>query len=76
MKRRDFINLFGGALAASALGARAQQSTMPMIGFVRSSSLDSVANLVAAFRQGLKETGYIELTLFRAEFSISIGNTI
>ena len=60
MKRRDFINLFGGALAASALGARAQQSTMPMIGFVRSSSLDSVANLVAAFRQGLKETGYIE----------------
>lgn len=60
MRRRDFINLVGGALTASALEVRAQKPPMPMIGFVRSSSIESVANLVAAFRDGLKETGYVE----------------
>ena len=59
MRRRDFINLFGGALTMSALAARAQQRPLPVIGFVRSSSIEAVANLVAAFREGLKETGYV-----------------
>jgi putative ABC transport system substrate-binding protein len=56
--------MFMGAVAAGLFAAapvvRAQQQTMPVIGFVRSSSLKGVETMVAAFRQGLKETGYVE----------------
>jgi putative ABC transport system substrate-binding protein len=60
MRRREFITLLGGA-AGWPLAARAQQSMMPMVGFMHILSPErGGAEYVARFRQGLKETGFIE----------------
>ena len=59
MRRRDFIKVIAVTAAAWPLAARAQQG-IPMIGFLRSTSANASANLVAAFQRGLTETGYIE----------------
>jgi ABC-type uncharacterized transport system substrate-binding protein len=60
MHRRDFITLACGVTATWPLAARAQQPVLPVIGFLRSTPAKPFAQIVAAFRQGLKETGFVE----------------
>jgi putative tryptophan/tyrosine transport system substrate-binding protein len=60
MKRRDFISLLGGAVAAWPLPVRAQQRPPAVIGFLSSSALADRARYLPPFRQGIRETGYVE----------------
>ena len=59
MRRRNFIALLASAAASWPLAARAQQP-MPVIGFLDSRTPDAISDRVRAFRQGLKDTGYVE----------------
>ena len=60
MRRRDFIVVLGGATVAWPLAARAQQPTIPVVGFLSSRSSSESLGVITAFRQGLQETGFVE----------------
>jgi len=59
MRRREFIAVLGGA-AVWPLPARAQQTALPVVGFLGTTTANDFTDRVAAFREGLKEAGYVE----------------
>ena len=60
MRRRECITLLGGAAAGWPVTARAQQPTMPVVGFLYSQSPEVLSEMLRRFRQGLQETGFVE----------------
>src|SRR5262249_54520345 len=73
MRRRDFISIFGSAPAIWPLAARAQQPAMPVIGFMSARSPEDSEHLVAAFRRGLREGGFVEGQNVAIEFRWARG---
>ena len=60
VRRREFVSLLGGAAAAWPVAVRSQQPAMPVIGFLSTTSAGPFAHLIASFRRGLQEVGYLD----------------
>jgi putative tryptophan/tyrosine transport system substrate-binding protein len=73
MRRRDLIVLLSGAVGALPLAARAQQPTTPVIGYLAARAPEDSRHLLAAFRQGLAESGYVEGQNVRIEERWALG---
>jgi len=71
MRRRDFIKVIAGSVAAWPLAARAQQRTMPVVGLLYAGP--EALDFAAAFRQGLEETGFVEGQMSRSN---TVGPTL
>jgi putative ABC transport system substrate-binding protein len=74
MRRRDFIELVAGSAVAWPLAARAQQGAMLVVGYINSRSPDESADIVAAFRRGLKEAGFADGENVAIESRFAAGN--
>src|SRR3974390_701763 len=75
MRRREFISLIGGAAAVWPLVARAQQPTIPVIGFVNVTSPQSYSRQLSAFLRGLSESGYVDGRNVRIEYRWAEGRS-
>ena len=75
MRRREFVTILGGAAVVWPLAASAQQTAMPVVGFVNSASAKNYTTLLAAFLKGLRETGYIDGQNVAIEYRWAEGRT-
>jgi len=73
LRRRQFIRLIGGAVVAWPFAAHGQRPTMPLIGFLSSRSPDDTTHLLAGFRQGLADAGFIEHQNVKIEYRWALG---